>query len=491
MEIRSERLSFWQKLGYGVGDIYGGGAGTLISFFYLVFLTDVVRISPGLAGIVILISKVYDAVTDPFEGVLSDRTRTRLGRRRPYLLSGILLVFLSFFAMFYPVAFESESARFVFVMLTYLFYSTVVSIVMLNYNALQAELTLDYNERTALTTFRIFFSTVASILCALLPLEIVNLYPDMRSGWIAMAVAFGLLFALPFLATVLAARERLEFQKPPRRFHWRQAFVEPFQVRTFVYVLVMYVTAFTAFDATSSIVVYYVKTWLGRGAEVSYILGTLMIAQVISLLFYQRLSKRLGKPRSYIVGALIFVVVMFSSFLITPAAPSFALYLFAVLVGFGSGGVVMMVYAIFPDIPDVDELRSGERREGIFAALTSFTRKVSSAAAVFAVAQTLQLAGYVPPLEQAGKLVEQPQSDAFVLALRLVFVLLPVCLIVLGILFAARFPLTMDIYARLGAVLAALRSGAAVDENEKRALTEQLVGDRAIAGTSRTAAAIK
>ncbi len=85
MDNQSEKLTFWQKFGYGMGDIYGGGAATLIAFFYLVFLTDVVRISPGLAGTVILISKIYDSITDPFEGALSDRTRTRLGRRRPYL----------------------------------------------------------------------------------------------------------------------------------------------------------------------------------------------------------------------------------------------------------------------------------------------------------------------------------------------------------------------------------------------------------------------
>ncbi len=82
-------LTLLQSIGYGLGDIYGGGAGTLISFYYLIFLTDVVRIRPALAGTVILISKVYDALTDPFEGVIADRTRTRLGRRRPYLLAGI------------------------------------------------------------------------------------------------------------------------------------------------------------------------------------------------------------------------------------------------------------------------------------------------------------------------------------------------------------------------------------------------------------------
>lgn len=476
MTHNSEKLSFWQKLGYGVGDIFGGGAFTLIGFFYLVFLTDVIRISPGLAGTVVLISKVYDSITDPFEGVLSDRTRTRWGRRRPYLAAGILLIFLSFFTMFYPVTFASETGRFAFVLATYLFFSTVVSIVMLNYNALQAELTLDYNERTSLTTFRIFFSTVSSILCALLPLEIVKAFPDVRTGWVAMAAGFGLFFALPFIATVALTRERPEFQRPPRPFNLLQAIATPFQVRTFLFVLAMYVTAFTAFDATQSIVVYFVKNYLGRGSEISFVLGGMLIAQVVSLPFYQWYSRRTSKPRSYMLAAAVFVAVMFFSFLLTPNSPDPMLYIFAVLIGLGSGGVVVMVYAIFPDIPDVDELRSGERREGIFSAMTTFTRKISSALAVFVVAQVLQLAGYIPPLEQAGKLIEQPQTASFLLSLRLVFTLLPVALIAFGIFFASRFPLTVEFYERMEKVLAAQRSGSPVDESEKQVLIEKLVG---------------
>ena len=87
----SERLTFWQKLGYGFGDIYGGGSGLIVNLYYLHFLTDVVRLRPQLAGVVILISKLYDSVTDPFEGVIADRTRTPWGRRRPYLMAGVLL----------------------------------------------------------------------------------------------------------------------------------------------------------------------------------------------------------------------------------------------------------------------------------------------------------------------------------------------------------------------------------------------------------------
>jgi oligogalacturonide transporter len=193
-QVNSEKLSWKTRIGYGMGDVYGGGAMVVVSFYYLIFLTDVVRISPVLAGTVILISKIYDSITDPFEGLIADRTRTRLGRRRPYLIAGIPLIFLSFFALFYPFNMDEELARFFFVILSYLFFSTVISLVSLNYNALQAEITLDYNERSVLSSARIFFSTLGSIAAALIPLEIVKAFPDVHTGYIVMGLIF---FTLP------------------------------------------------------------------------------------------------------------------------------------------------------------------------------------------------------------------------------------------------------------------------------------------------------
>lgn len=466
-------LSLWQKLGYGMGDIYGGGASTLISFYYLVFLTDVVRIRPALAGTVILISKVYDALTDPFEGVIADRTRTRLGRRRPYLLAGIPLVFLSFFALFYPAGFAREGARFAFVIATYLFYSTIVSIVMLNYNALQSELTLDYHERTTLSSARIFFSTVGSIAAALAPLEIVKAFDSVRNGYIAMGLAFGAVFALPFIATVAATRERTEFQRPPQAFDWRKTYLLPFKTRTFLYALLMYLFAFVAMDAVSSIVVYYVKYHLGRGSEVNYVNGALLIAQVASLPFFAWLSRRTSKRNGYIVGAGIWMGAMLLSGLITPNSPVWAVYVFAAVVGIGTGGIVVMIYAIFPDIPDVDELATGERREGTYAALITFVRKFSSAVAIFLVSNALSLAGYVPPIEEIvdgrSQLTEQAQSPAFIAVLRGVFAGAPIVLLALALLFAFRYPLTPQRHARLNQLLAARRR----DEPETEAMQAQ------------------
>ncbi len=450
MQAKSEKLSWWTKIGYGMGDIYGGGSGVVISFYYLIFLTDVVRIAPALAGTVILISKIYDSITDPFEGLIADRTRTIMGRRRPYLLAGIPLVFLSFFALFYPFSMASETTRFWAVMLSYLFFSTIVSIVMLNYNALHAEITLDYNERSSLSSIRIFFSTVASIVAALLPLEIVKAFPDVHTGYIVMGLAFGAFFALPFIATVAAVKERPEFQRPPEPFNWRRAFIDPFKNRTFVYTLAMYLFAFVAIDTVSTIVAYFVKYYLQRSGEVSFVNGTLLVAQVVSLPFYVALSKRTSKIRGYIIGLAIWVAAMLFSFLLSPTLASFWVYVFAAIVGLGTGGIVVMIYAIFPDIPDVDELRSGERREAIYSALVTFIRKFSSALAIFAVSNVIGWAGYVPPIQQvtngATKLIEQPQSDIFLLVLRLIFMLLPIVLLAFALVFALKFPLSPQLH---------------------------------------------
>ncbi len=473
----SEKLSLWRKLGYGLGDIYGGGTATLLSFYYLVFLTDVVRLNPALAGTVILISKVYDAITDPFEGVISDRTRTRLGRRRPYLLLGIPLVLISFFALFYPIDFESEQSRFYFVIATYLFYSTVVSIVMLNYNALQSEMSLDYDERTALSSARIFFSAVSSIICALVPMEIVKAFPDVRTGYIVMGLAVGAFFALPFIGTVLAARERQEFQKSPRPFSFRQTFIEPFKLRTFVLVLGMFVFAAIAADSVSSIVVYFIKYYLQRPNEANYVAGTMLVFQVISLPFFAAYARRTSKRRSFITGVGIWMGAMLLSFLLSPENPPWMVYAFAAVVGLGTGGYFISIYAIFPDLPDVDELKSGERREGLFGALITLMRKFSGAVGIFIVSNLLSLAGYINPVEQvvegAARLVDQPQSATFLLVLRLIFVFVPLVLLSLAILLAARMPLTHQTHARLNRVLAARRRGDTVDDDLK-AETAQL-----------------
>jgi oligogalacturonide transporter len=348
---------------------------------------------------------------------------------------------------------------------------------MLNYNALQSELSLDYDERTSLSSARIFFSALASIVSALIPMEIVKAFPDVRQGYIVMGLVFGAFFALPFIFTFFAARERKEFQKPPEKFNLRDTFIEPFRVRTFVIVLLMFVFASIAVDTVSSIVVYFMKYYMGRGDEANYVAGTLLVFQVIALGFFTVYSRRTSKRRAFITGVGIWMASMLLSIFVGPDSPFLFVYIFAACAGIGVGGFYISIYAIFPDLPDVDELRSGERREGIFGALITLMRKFSGAVGIFIVSNVIAAAGYVSPIEQvvdgATRLVDQPQSDEFILTLRVIFVLVPLVLLSLSIFSASRLKLNHQSHARLRRVLEVRRAGDELDL-EQQAEAEEL-----------------
>jgi len=448
-----QKLKLSTKLGFGVGDIYGGGAMLIIGIYYLHFLTDVLLISPVLAGLAFFVSKIWDAVTDPMMGYLSDRTRTKFGRRRPYFLAGIVLIFISFFLMWYPVDFELEMHRFIYILVAYIFFSTVITMVMIPYNALAAELTLDYNERTSLTTYRIIFSGISSLICAVLPFEIVKQFPDARAGYVVMAAAFGLFFAIPFIATFLTTKERVEFQKEPVPFSFRRSYIEPFKTPTFLNVLLMYLFSFVAIDAVMSVVIYFMKYYLHRLNETDYVLGTLLVLQILVIPIYSKVSKITSKKTSFMIAALFWMVVMASSLLIKPEMSKAVIYIFGGLVGVGTGGIVIMIYSIFADVPDIDELYTGERREGIYSGLFMFARKLSSAVGIFLIAQVIALAGFVPPVEKIvnGKAINipQPQTPDFIMVLKLVFAVIPVVFLAFCVYNAFRYKLTPSLHARI------------------------------------------
>ncbi|MFW6361618.1 MAG: MFS transporter [Spirochaetota bacterium] len=458
MQVRPEKLKLINKIGYGVGDIYGGGALGIIAFYYLYFLTDTMQISPGLAGTAFLVSKIWDAVSDPLMGILSDRTRTRFGRRRPYFLAGVVFIFLSFFLMWIRVDLDTEFARFIYAVGTYLFFSTVFTMVWVPYMAIASEMTANYHERTQLATFRMVCSNIGGILGATLPLQLVGLFESDRIGFSVMGAAFGVFFALPYLMTFFTTFEPEEFRTQPRervdfKAMMRQNFIEPFRLRSFRLISYMYLCTFVAQDAIMALVIYFLTYYLHMADFMTPLLGAVYGTIIIAIPLVGKLAGRIGKCKTYTFAACLWIVAFTYTFFIRPSFPSWSLFVFGVIFGFALGGTQVMVMAIFPDIPDIDELFSGRRREGIFSGLFAFLRKVSSALAIFLISMALDLAGYVKPVEQMvdGVLqaVEQPQNGGFVLVLRLMFALLPISLITLGLISSLRFPLTPELHRRL------------------------------------------
>lgn len=460
------KLSVVTRIGYGVGDLYGGGALAIISFYYLFFLTDVVKISPALAGTAFLVSRVWDAVSDPLMGIISDRTRTRWGRRRPYFLIGIFAIFGSFVLLWYVTPFDAEIARFLYALATYVLFSTVFTMVWVPYMAIAAELTSDYNERTRLATYRMVCSNIAGVLGATVSIELARSFTDLRTGYLVMATVFGAFFALPYLMTFLTTREPTDRPAPGpvptvREFA-RRNFAEPFRLRPFRQISVIYLATFVAQDAIMALVIYFMTHYLGTPGLMTPLLGVVYGSIIIVIPLAGRFAERFGKRRTYMTAGVLWITAFVYTIFIRPEFPAWTVFIFGFVFGFALGGTQVMVMAMFPDIPDVDELLTGTRREGIFSGLFAFLRKSSSALALFIISVILEAAGYVAPIEQVvdGALVnvEQAQSESFVLVLRIIFVAIPASLILTGLLTARQFPITPEVHARLRAFLPRLRA---------------------------------
>lgn len=460
----TEKLSLKTKLFFGAGDIFGGGAFNIINFFYAIFLSDVVNLNMLHIGPIILIGRVWDAVTDPLMGYISDHTRSRFGRRRPYFLIGSFLVFIAFIMVWYPVETNSEVFRFLYVLVSYLFFNTVVTLVMIPYTAMSAELTLDYHERTSLNSIRLIFSLTSSLLCALFPLQIVNAFgDDVRMGYVVMSVIFGALFALPWLGVFKYTYERPEFQRDRIKLNWKRLLIDPLKIRSFRLILLMFLATFLAMDVVSMIFAYYMKYYIRQEAFLPLVLGVLLIVEIAFVPVFSRLARKTSKTNAYIIGALVWMLGALVIFFLPATVPIWVVFLLAAIIGAGISGPAVMPHTLFGDVTDVGELYFNERREGSFSGLITFIRKIASGLSIAAVTFILGLSGFLNPEEQwiDGQriLTDMEQPDSVLLSIRIIIAFVPIALVMMGIVAAKKYPLTPALHQKLIKYLSDKRAG--------------------------------
>lgn len=461
------KLNFLTKLSYGMGDIYGGGATTIISMYYLYFLTDIMRINPALAGTAFLISKVWDAVTDPFMGIISDNTRTKLGRRRPYFLAGIFLIFISFAIMWLPVNIQGQGLKFIFALATYLLFSTVYTIVWVPYNSIATELTDNYNERTKLSTYRMIFSNISGILAGTLAKDIFvdSLYPnEPKIGFFVMAIAFGLFFALPYIMTFLFCKERIDVSRTPKtkinsiNSLIKDNFIEPFKLKPFRFIMLMYLFGFMAQDAVMAMAIYYLLYYLNISSMMT-LLVPVYAAMLVAIPFVEIVSKRIGKNKTYMLSCILWILAFALIPFLRQDSSTLLIYIFGVIFGSAAAGIQVMVFAMFADIPDADELFSGKRREGLYSGVFAFLRKTGSAIVMFLIGNSIAWAGYKAPIdiEVNGVIqsVQQAQTPAFLRILLILFIGVPVLFITIAFISCNFYKLSGEVQKEIKVVLLA------------------------------------
>ncbi len=433
-----KKLPALTKIIYGFGDIGFSMTGTIIAAYFPIFLTDIVGITPAVAAIALFIGKSWDYINDPLIGHISDRTRTRWGRRRPFLLFGALPYGLIFAFLWWKPPLESQLALVIFYTLMFVLYDAAGTFVSMPYFSLTPELTEDYDERTSLTGYRMFFSIVGGLISFVVPMMIIGkMSPENAGNVFRMGLIFGLASAIPLYFVFFGTREKPIFKRMERPKLW-ESFKAALQNRPFVFSAIIYLFTWTSMHVIEANLLFYIKYVVQRENMSEVIMAAIFVTAIISLPLWNWMSNKFNKRLAYIYGIAFWAVVQM--LLITVTASSSLAYLLSlcVLAGLGVGAAHVLPWAMIPDAIEVDELKTGERHEGMFYSLVTLLGKVTNSIAVPLALAVLDFSGYIPNADV------QPAST--LTGIRLVVGPIPAALLVGGIVFAIFYPLSRDEY---------------------------------------------
>lgn len=445
------KLSVPEKLAYGVGDVGAAISNQVSTFFLNPFLLETALIRPGLVTIIVLVANIWDAIIDPVIGNVSDRTKTKWGRRRPWLLFGAIPFGIMFFLQFSVPPFGA-TALFVYFLFATVLLRTMYSIVNVPYTAMTPELTDDYDERTSITGFRLAFSVIGGLAASVFYLEVVQSFGEPRVGNMVAASILGVGIIASTLTTFFFTRERIQpAQKDEKQYGIIEGARIALQNRPFVLVLGIFLLAWLTVQFVQSVLFLYVQYWIGTPELFTRFLLIIQLTSFAFLTVWARISERVGKKEAYFIGVGIFIPLLMALFFVQPGQVG-ALYIICVLAGICVSMALLLPWSMLPDVIEYDELQTGQRRGGVFYGLFVFVQKIGLSVAVAGSTLMLDFTGYITP-EAAGLLPTQP--DSVLLTLRLFVSFIPAVLLVLSIPLAIAYPITRERFAEMQAELAA------------------------------------
>lgn len=431
------------KLMFSIGDLTTSMPQAIIVFFQLYFLTDIAGLRPDYAAWAIAAGRLWDAINDPLFGVISDRIKSRHGRRRVLLLYGAVPLGLTYSLMWFVPQFGQVGLA-VFYALVFILFDTCYTAVHVGYNSLTPELTSDYDERSSLNGYRMAIS-ISGTLGAIIFATVLGWYiEDVRQLYIFLGVGLGVLSILPPLIVFRVTRNyrsNLEGEPLPVR----ESILATVRNRPFQIVMGLYLLSWTAASIMAAVLVYFANYYMHMPDQANYLVLAAQGSAIGFVPVVVWLSKKFDKRRAFIIGCASWIVFLCSIFLLQPDQTSLV-YACAVFSGLGIATVYVVPWAMLPDIIEHDELKTGQRREGSFYALAAFFQKLGTGAALWVMGQIFALTGYISPTT-GSPLPTQP--DAAVLVIRWFASFVPAGLVLLSIAFAWRYSITREAHEEM------------------------------------------
>lgn len=466
--LTQEKLSRRTKFVYGIGDWGTSAATTARNLFWLFFLVSVVGLQAEFAGTVILVGRIWDSINDPLVGTISDRINTPWGRRRPFLLFGAVPFGLTFFLLFFVPPIASETGLAIYYGIVFLLFDTMYTIINVPYSALTPELTEDYDERSSLAGWRVATAILAALVAAatfkLLAEDVLasrlepvlGLESALRAGYAITAAFWAVNLTIPPLILFRSIEEPRRVAPDTDRLRPWRTFVEVFSNRPFRLAAIVYLLSFSTADMVVTVFIWFLVFYVRveRGFD-SLVLAVVLGLAFVTMPLTVKLMHHFGKRKTFIGAMSFYAVVLLILSQVPPGGQVFVL-IAGLFAGFGYGATNVIPWAMVADVVEVDELKTGKRREGVYAGYLVFFRKLATAITIFVVTRVLAATGFRGGTTGSLVLVDQPESA--LQALRFLVGILPALMLVLAILAAWRYPLDRSTHEELRRQLARQRA---------------------------------
>lgn len=442
----SEKLPNRTKFLYGISDLGIQALTASIQFWLLFFYTDIVHIDPALAGMALMVGKLtWDAINDPFFGYLSDRTKSRWGRRRPWMLFGAIPLGLCTWLMFSLPNNLTGVKGFLAVLITFLLFDTFHTMTSVAYYSMTPELTLDYRERTSLTTVREVFTVLGYIIGAGITKMLADIIQNSfhittQQSWSAVGATFGLVAVLTIMTTALTVKERKRPEFTPTTMPPFKAFLTTFKNKPFMQLMAAQFMSSFSFTLLTTLLSYYVIYQLKMESELTWIMLIMLVSIGVFLFPWRYISDKINKGPSYALGLFIASLAVIATFFY-PNAPTPLIYVTAFIAGLGFSGQWVFPWSMIPDVVEYDQLMTGERHEGVYYGMWAFLGKFTGAAGIAVSGWALKLFHYV---------ANQPQqSPQALLGIRLFFGPVPAVVLILSLPLLIWYPITVKSHAKV------------------------------------------
>jgi len=439
-----QKMTLGSKFRYGLADMGFALITSAMQFFLLFYYTDVAGIDPGLAGLALMVGKLtWDAINDPLFGYWSDRTRSRFGRRRIFMLIGAVPLGFAAWIMFSLPKGLTGAGAFFAVLLSFWLVDTFHTMTTTPYYALTPELTRDYSERASLTSIRMVYSVFGYILGAALTTLLAGIFQgtglNMQQAWSATGAVFGTVAIITTLVTTLSIKEHPELAGEPSQLPPIKAVLTSFKNKPFIILMVAFILSSFSFTILTALVPYFIQYQLNMPDQVSFVLLAMLVSIGVFLIPAKLISDRINKGPAYALGLFIASLAVMTSFLL-PRGETPLIYVVAAVAGMGFSAQWVFPWSMLPDVIEYDEKMTGERREGIYYGLWAFLSKFTGALGIAVSGWALGLFGYIPNMEQTTRAL---------FGIRLFFAIVPAVVLLISLPFLIWYPITRQKHAEL------------------------------------------